>query len=376
LHVVAAPNALKGSLSASAAAAAIAEGVRRAAPDARVSELAVADGGDGTREVLAAALGGTTQALEVQDALGRPIAAHFSVLPDGTAAIDVASASGLAHLKADELDALGASSFGSGQLVRAALDAGCRHVVLGVGGSATVDGGAGLLEALGVRLLDGDGAVVPRGGRGLALARSVDRSAAHPGLSHLKLTVACDVTSSLGEAARLYGPQKGASPAEVAALERNLALYRRLLGLGELARGGAAGGIAAGLHALLGARLVSGIEYVLDVIGFDQAVRDADLVVSAEGHFDATSKSDKGPWGVAARAKRFGVPTVVLAGGVDRDALPSGGPVAAAFSISSGAVDLAASLASSARDLTDTAEQVVRLFSAGRSGLAATARRG
>jgi len=316
MHVIAAPNALKGTFDALSAARLIGEGVREAAPDAVVTELPVADGGDGTRAVLAAALGGTTHELEVEDALGRPVRACWSRLPDGSAVIDVASASGLALLAEGEREVMRASSFGAGQLVRAALDAGCTRIILGVGGSASVDGGAGLLEALGVLLLDGAGGVIARGGGGLGAAARVDRSAAHLALAQTEIVVACDVTTELSDAARLYGPQKGATPAQVQVLERCLAHYAALLGLGPLPRGGAAGGIAAGLYALLGARLVSGVDLVLDLIGFDDKARGADLVITAEGRYDETSACGKGPWGVAQRAARLGVPVFLLAGSI------------------------------------------------------------
>jgi glycerate kinase len=349
MHVVAAPNALKGTIDAPSAARLIAEGARRADPNVVVTELPVADGGDGTRGVLVAAQGGTTHELEVEDALGRKVRACWSRLPDGSAVLDVASASGLARLAASELDVMRASSYGTGQLLRAALDAGATRVILGVGGSATVDGGAGLLEALGVHLLDGDGELVPRGGRGLGSVTKVDRSAAHPALGDCELIVACDVTTPFVDAARLYGPQKGASAEQVVELTRNLAHLAGVLGLGELPRGGAAGGIAAGLHAVLGAKLVSGIDLVLDLIGFDEKVRGADLVITAEGRFDETSAARKGPWGVAERAAALGVPTVLLAGCVSAEMQGRGRlPFAGVFPLED--------------SLAVTAERVARLF--------------
>ena len=349
MHVVAAPNALKGTIDAPTAARMIAAGARQADPTIVVTELPVADGGDGTREVLVAALGGTTHELEVEDALGRPVRASWSRLPEGSAVIDVASASGIARLDASKRDVMRASSYGTGELLRAALDAGCTRVILGVGGSATVDGGAGLLEALGIRFRDTAGEVIARGGRGLGAAASVDRSAAHPALERCEIVVACDVTSRLLEAARLYGPQKGATPEQVDELTRNLARLGDLLGLGDVPRGGAAGGIAAGLHAVLGARLVSGIDLVLDLVGFDENVRAADLVLTAEGRFDETSAAHKGPWGVAERAKALGVPTALLAGSVSAEMQSRAGlPFAAVAAVTD--------------SLAVTAERVVRLF--------------
>jgi glycerate 2-kinase len=376
IRLIAAPNALKGSLTAVAAAQAIAAGMKRAAPDVEVVELPVADGGDGTREVLAAALGATTHELVVEDALGRPLRASWSLTPDGTALIDVATASGLARLKASERDVLAASSHGTGQLMRAALDAGVTRLILGVGGSATVDGGAGMLEALGLRWLSDDGQVVARGGAGLAAAQRLDRSAAHPVLGRCEIIVACDVTSPLlgpAGAARLFAPQKGASAEQVEKLERSLGHYAERLRentgvpVHDLARGGAAGGIAASLHAALGATLVSGIELVLDVLDFDGHARGAALVITAEGALDAQSAQHKAPWGVAERAGRFAVPTVVLAGSIAPGlTLEPGLPFSAMFAIGSGPTDLETALQRAAADLGSSAEQVVRLFLAAR----------
>lgn len=323
MKVVAAPNAFKGSLSAHEAAAAIATGVQRALPSAEVQELAIADGGDGTAEVLCRALGGSFREVTVADALGRPSRGRYGWLPDATAVIDVATASGLARLGAHELRPLTATSFGTGELLRAALDAGAARVVLGVGGSASVDAGAGILQALGVHLLDAQGRELGRGGGELARLARIDTRALHPRARAVPLDVACDVDSPLlGEhgAARVFGPQKGATPAMVEELEAALTAFAAVLGrdLGRdvrtVASGGAAGGIAAGLVAVLGARLVPGIDLVLDWLSFERVLEGAALCITGEGRLDRQSLRHKGPLGVARRSRARGVPVVAIAG--------------------------------------------------------------
>jgi len=329
VRVVVAPNALKGSLSPFEAARAISRGVRAAAPNAEVIDMPIADGGDGTSAVLVAARGGVTRDSIVADPLGRPVRGSYGLLDDGrTAVIDVATASGLALLEPGERDPLVASSRGTGKLLSAALDAGCETIILGVGGSATVDGGAGLLSALGVALQSSDGAPIPSGGAGLARLSRIDLSRAHPALARVKLRVACDVDSPLlgpHGAARLFGPQKGAGPDAVAELERNLAHFADVIAkctgreVHRVVSGGAAGGIAAGLFGVLGAVLEPGVDLVLETVGFDAALADADLVLTAEGFLDEQSLRNKGPCGVARWSKRRGVPVIALAGGIADD---------------------------------------------------------
>jgi len=326
--LLAAPNAFKGSLSPFAAAAAIAVGARRAVPAIEVVELGIADGGDGTAEVLCRARGGCFREAPASDALGRTITARYGLLEDGTALVDVASASGLARLGPSERDALVATSYGTGELLSAALAAGAERIVLGVGGSASVDGGAGLLRALGVRFLDRDGRELGRGGAELARLERIDDSGLSERARRVPIELACDVDSPLlGEhgAAQLFGPQKGASPAAVAQLEASLAHFAAVIAraagadVTRLAGGGAAGGLAAGLHGVLGARLSPGIELVLDIVGFDRALRGAQLCITGEGRLDRQSLRNKGPLGVARRAAAQGVAVVALVGQVSAD---------------------------------------------------------
>jgi glycerate kinase len=327
MKILCAPNALKGTVSAEDAALAIAEGVRAALPSARIATLPIADGGDGTRAILVAALGGKTLSAQVSDPLGRPITASYGLVEDGrTAVLDVASASGLALLAVTERDPFRTTSFGTGELLLAALDRGATEVVLGVGGSATVDGGLGLLRALGVELLDGRGQPVANGGAGLLELATIDATRLPTRVRTARITIACDVDNPLlgpEGAAPAFAPQKGAHARGVRALEAGLEHLARVLErsfggrVGDVPFGGAAGGIAASLRAVLGAELVSGIDLVLDRVAFDQELAGTDLVVTAEGRLDAGSLRNKGPVGVARRALAHGVPTLALAGSID-----------------------------------------------------------
>jgi glycerate 2-kinase len=286
VRLFACPNALKGVLTAGEAAAALVEGMRRV-PGAEAEELPVADGGDGTADVLAAALGGEWRSVEVAGPLGRPVEARWLLLPEGTAVVESAEAIGLRLLGPDERDALRASSRGLGELVAAALDAGPAALLVGLGGSATVDGGSGLLEVL----------------RELSVPTRV----------------ACDVASPLlGPlgAARAYGPQKGATPEQVEVLEARLAARRDLDPVASLRGAGAAGGLGAAFAAL-GAELVPGAELVLDVLDFRARIRGAGLVVTGEGIVDRTTAEGKAPAVVARICHESGVRCAVFGGRVE-----------------------------------------------------------
>jgi glycerate 2-kinase len=371
VRVVVAPNALKGSLSPFEAASAIARGVRAASAHAEIISLPIADGGDGTSAVLIAARGGQTRDTIVADPLGRPVRGSYGLLDGGrTAVVDVATASGLALLSSEERDPLLASSRGTGKLIRAALDSGCETVIIGVGGSATVDGGAGLLAALGVALLDSEGTPIPAGGGGLARLARIDLARVHPALSRVKLRVACDVDSTLlgpHGAARMFGPQKGANAQAVLELERNLEHFADVIAsltgrdLRAVVSGGAAGGIAAGLYGVLGATLEPGIDLVLETVGFDRALAGADLVFTAEGFLDEQSLRNKGPCGVGRWARRRGVPVIALAGGIADDVRPADfSDFAGMFSICRRPMALEEAMQRAAPLLESAAESVLR----------------
>ena len=376
LKLVAAPNALKGSLSPFAAAAAIATGARRAVPGIEVVELGIADGGDGTAEVVCRARGGTFRDFPALDPLGRVRTARYAWLDDATAVIDVATASGLALLQPDERSVLTATSYGTGQLLSAALDAGAKRIVLGVGGSATVDGGAGILEALGARLLDAEGHPLARGGGALARLARIDMSQLGERARQVPIDIACDVDSQLlGEhgAARMFGPQKGADAAGVEQLERGLSHFAAIVArdfgrdVRNATSGGAAGGIAAGLFGVLGARLLPGVDWVLDAVNFDQKLVGAALCITAEGRLDRQSLRNKGPFGVAKRGAARGVAVVALGGGIASDVTDGDFPAfAAMFSICARPMSLEQAMRDAGPLLEAASERVVRLFARAR----------
>ncbi|WP_433506672.1 glycerate kinase [Pseudonocardia halophobica] len=311
--VLVAPDKFKGTLTAAEAAAHLAAGLRAAGREAR--ELPVADGGEGTLEAALAA-GFARVPVTVCGPTGKPVESAVAVR-DGVAVVELAAASGLALLP-DGPDPLGATSRGTGELVAAALDAGVDTIVLGVGGSACTDGGAGLLAALGARILDATGDPVPDGGAALTHAARLDLTALDPRLRSVELVLACDVDNPLlgpEGAAAVYGPQKGAGPPEVAALEAALRHWAGIVGDdGDAAGAGAAGGVGFAALTVLGARRRPGIEVVLELVGFAEHLAGAALVVTGEGALDAQTLHGKAPAGVAAAARAAGVPVVAVCG--------------------------------------------------------------
>jgi glycerate kinase len=322
--VVVAPDSFKGSLSAVQAALAMERGILEAWPDSRVVKIPIADGGEGTVEALVTATCGRYQTCTVRGPLGRPVEARWGILGDGrTAVVEMAAASGLTLVPEGRRDPRIASTFGTGQLIRAVLDAGFRRLVIGIGGSATNDGGSGMAKALGVRLLDGRGDTLPEGGAALSRLASVDLSRVDPRLAGTEILVACDVDNPLTGprgASAVYGPQKGATPAVVAELDAALEGYARVCGeatgrdVAGLPGAGAAGGLGAGLLLFTPARLVPGIDLVLDSTRFDDQVRGASLVVVGEGRTDHQTAMGKAPVGVARVAARHGVPVLLVSG--------------------------------------------------------------
>jgi glycerate kinase len=323
-RVLVAADKFKGSLTAVEVAAHVAAGLRTVVPGVSVESLPVADGGDGT--VDAAVAGGfERRTARVTGPLGEPVEAAYA-LRGGTAVVEMAEASGLRHLPPGIFAPLTATTYGTGELLRAALDGGARTIVLGVGGSATTDGGAGMLSALGARLLDGDGVPVAPGGGALAALASADLSGLDPRLAETEVVLASDVDNPLRGptgAAAVYGPQKGASEADVALLDAALGRYVRVLGsaLGQAAAdaadapgAGAAGGIGYGALVGLRAAFRPGIDVLLDVLGFADALARADLVITGEGSLDAQTLHGKAPVGVAAAAGARGIPVAAVCG--------------------------------------------------------------
>ena len=330
VRILVAPDSFKGSLSAALAAAAMARGVKAVFPAAEVREVPVADGGEGTVEALVRATGGRTETRAVTGPLGERLAARFGVLGDGvTAVVETAAASGLTLLAADRRDPGRTTTRGTGELVRAALDAGLSRVVIGLGGSATNDGGTGLARALGVRFLDGKGRELPEGGAALADLARIDLAGLDPRLGRCEMVAACDVDNPLtgpGGASEVFGPQKGATPEMVgvldAALMRFAEVAREATGrdVSRVPGAGAAGGLGAGLLLFTKAQLRPGVEIVLEAAGFARLLEGADLVFTGEGRSDRQTAMGKAPAGVAQAARRRGVPVVCLSGGLGEGA--------------------------------------------------------
>ena len=376
MHVIIAADSFKGSCSAQTVVATIERGVHAVFPKAKTTCIPVADGGEGTVAALVAAVGGRTVTLEVQDPLGRPIRAAYGVLPDGTAVVETAAASGLPLLKPGERNAMAASTFGTGQLMRHALEHGAKQLILGLGGSATTDGGAGALQALGAAFLDPSGAPLPPGGAALARLARIDTSGLIPQVQACRLVLACDVRNKLcgpEGAAAVFGPQKGASPQQVQILDAALSHYAQVLrdqlGSDAASRNGsgAAGGLGCGLLAFFPTDIRSGIDLVLDLARFDQAVAQADLVITGEGCLDAQSAYGKVPAGVARRTKAIrDIPVLAIGGAIKpgAEALYACG-VDSMMSAVSQIITLDAAMARAEDALLDSTVRMMRLLRAG-----------
>ena len=344
MKIVIAPDSFKESLSAIEAAEQIEAGFREVLPDAEYVKVPFADGGEGTVQAIIDATGGRIVTLSVTGPLGDPVEAFYGVTGDGeTAVIEMATASGLGLVPPSRRDPLATTTFGVGEMIHAALDGGARRLIVGIGGSATNDGGAGMAQALGARLLDAAGDEIGRGGGSLAALVTIDASRCDPRLCGLSVEVACDVDSPLlgpRGASAVFGPQKGATPAMVGQLDRNLSRFAACIrdaleiDVTTLPGGGAAGGLGAGLVAFTGARLCPGVEIVADAVGLDAIIADADLVITGEGRIDSQSIHGKTPIGVAAIARRHGVPVIGIAGALSVDAdVVHGHGIDAVFSV-------------------------------------------
>lgn len=375
LRIVCAPDSFKESMTAVQAAAAMARGIRRAVPDADCVEVPMADGGEGTCRTLVAALQGVSVPVPCHDALGRPIVGEFGWVADRRLAIvEVAAGAGLELVPTHLRDVRTASSFGAGELLRAALDAGASELLVGLGGTATNDAGAGLFSALGVRFLDSAGEPLPSGGEALARLASVDCAGLDPRLAAVRIELASDVTNPLlgpSGASVVYGPQKGADAAAVTELEAALTCWADVvessLGVSvrDRAGAGAAGGLGAAFLAFTGAELVPGVELVSRAIGLAEHIVGADYVFTGEGSVDAQSLAGKVPHGLAALAAAVGVPTVVFAGRVQPGL--SSADVLAYVPISGTVADLPAALAAGEWNLELAAERVTRELVSGRA---------
>ena len=373
MKIVIAPDSFKESLSAAAVAEAIAAGLREVWPQAELLCRPMADGGEGTVAALVAATGGEYRETLVRGPLGEPVAAHWGwIAPSRSAVIEMAAASGLHLVPRERRDALRACTFGTGELILAALEAGAERIVLGFGGSATNDAGSGMLRALGARFADAEGRPLAPGGAALAQLARIDLTGLDPRLAKVDFEVASDVDNPLcgpRGASQVFGPQKGATPEQVRQLDAALGHFADVCAqtLGRDGRDlpgcGAAGGIGFAARSFLAATFRPGIELVAEVSGLEQAVVGADLVITGEGRIDMQTLHGKTPMGVASIAKRHGVPVIALAGmlGEGYQQLYGHG-IDAAFSLAPGPISLADALVEAPRLLRQRAADIARLW--------------
>jgi glycerate 2-kinase len=381
MKIVVAPQALKGSLDAPDVGSSIAAGIRAVFPDADIQVIPVADGGEGTVSALVAATGGRLHRATVTGPRGEPVAAEFGILgataafSGRTAVIEMAAASGLPLIPLERRDPRVTTTRGTGELMRAALDLGCERILVGIGGSATNDGGAGMAQALGSRLLDADGAELPPGGAALTQLAHIDLTSLDPRLQRTEILVACDVTNPLygpEGASAIYGPQKGATPEMVreldAALRHYAGILRRDLGadVADIPGAGAAGGLGAGLLAFAHAQLTPGAPLILKALDFDARLQGVALVITAEGRLDAQTAYGKAVGAVASAAKHASARTIALVGSLaaDEAALAALG-IDVAIPIAHGPLTLEESMARAAELLTSATTRALRLIQLG-----------
>lgn len=369
--IIIAPDSFKGSLSALQVCNIIADAALELFPQLEIIKLPIADGGEGFVDALLFAVGGQRMKVWVKDPLLRDIESFYGILPDGTAVIEMAAASGITLLQAEEKSALDTSTYGTGILILDALERGCRNFILGLGGSATNDGGAGAANALGIRYLDDSGEEILTGRNLVSLAR-IDCGKLVAGLTESSFTIACDVSNRLygsNGAAAVYAPQKGASPQEVELLDRGLQrlaaviLEDTCMNLQSVPGTGAAGGLLAPFLAYLHAHTVPGVELVLDVVNFEHHLEECDLVITGEGKTDTQSTMGKAIAGVGRRASRRNVPTIVISGSVEVeiDSLSDFG-ISAIFSTTHQLASLEDAIRKAEQNLSRAALNIFRLI--------------
>lgn len=378
MKIIVAPDSFKGNQSAFAVASAIERGMRRYDPTLEIIKIPMADGGEGTVAAAASAAGGKIIKAVVTDPLNGVVEAEYAILHDGiTAVIEMASASGLPLVPEKLKNPDKTSTFGTGELIRHALDSGCKKIILGIGGSATNDGGMGAASALGVKFLDADGKETGTTGEDMIKVTRIDISSLDPRIPETDILVACDVSNPFygpSGAAYIYGPQKGATEEQVILLDkglRNLAdVIEKSLGktIGSIPGSGAAGGLGGGLIAFFGAELQSGIDLILHAVEFDKSLENAQLVITGEGKTDYQTAFGKVPAGVAAAAKKQGIPVVCFSGalGTKAEELYSIG-ITALFSTANREMTLDYAIENSLMLLEEGAENIIRLFCAGKT---------
>jgi glycerate kinase len=379
MKIIIAPDSFKDSLSAAGVAQAIVEGLAQVWPDAQMIQCPMADGGEGTVDAVLAACHGELRRQTVHGPLGAPVDARWGWLADShTAIIEMAEASGLQLLPPDQRDACRTTTFGTGELIRAALETGARRIILAIGGSATNDGGAGAMQALGVQMFDADDQPLPPGGLALAQLARISLDSLDPRVAEVRFEIAADVNNPLcgpHGASAIFGPQKGANPQQVQQLDAALGHFAdhcaRVLptDVRDEPGSGAAGGLGFAAKAFLGAQFRAGVEVVADLVSLDAAVRGADLVITGEGRFDAQTLRGKTPFGVARIARQHGVPVIVIAGtlGEGYQQMYSHG-VDAAFALPSGPISLEQACSEAPRLLRERAADIARVWRVATSG--------
>ena len=376
MKIVIAPQAFKGSLSALNVANAVQKGVRRIFPDAQILTCPVADGGDGTLETLVESSGGKIMETNVADPTGKPIVAQWGAMGDGnTAVIEMARTSGLALLTLEERDPLNATTYGLGEIIVSALNKGFRKFIVGIGGSATNDAGAGMAQALGIKLMDREGRNLVFGGAALQNLSVIDTSSIDQRVLESNFQIACDVNNPLTGpegASAVYGPQKGATEENVRQLDSALGVFaevaKRDLGkdISNLEGAGAAGGLGAGMIAFVEGHLRAGVDIVLDTVNLAEKLESADLVITGEGSIDFQTVYNKAPIGVARMAKARGIPTIGISGmlGENYQIVHNHG-IDAALSIANGPISLEESLQNAPSLISEAVEESLRLISVG-----------
>lgn len=374
MKVLIAIDSFKGSLTSREAGMAVSDGIKRVYPEAECEILTVADGGEGTVDALMSALESETVTAEVSDPLGRRIKAQYGIAAEGTALMEMSAAAGITLLNKDELNPMETTTYGVGEMIRDAISRGCRRFVIGIGGSATNDGGAGMLQALGFSLLDKEGKDIPFGAEGLACLDSISDEKVVKELSECSFRIACDVTNPLcGEkgCSAVFGPQKGAAADTVKIMDRYLSSFAektknlRPLSDKDFPGSGAAGGLGFAFRVFLGAELLSGIDLILEEINIEDKIKNADIVITGEGRIDSQTVMGKAPGGVAEKAKKHGRPVIAFSGAVTKDAVYCNEKgIDAFFPIVRGVTTLEKAMERDTAygNMADTAEQVFRLI--------------
>lgn len=377
MKIVIAIDSYKGSMTSLMSGEAARDGIMRAFSDAEVKIMPIADGGEGTVDSLVRGLGGKYREIVVNDPLCRKIKASYGMIGD-TAVIEMSAASGIALLSRDELSPMDTTTFGVGEMINDAIKGGCREFLIGIGGSATNDGGVGMLSALGFEFLDKDKNPVSFGAKGLKDICEISDKKTLPELAECKFNIACDVKNPLCGplgCSYIFSPQKGATESEVELMDGYMRHFAELTvkkykDADPMREGaGAAGGLGFAFSSYLGGELRSGIELILDKIGLEEEIKNADLVITGEGRIDAQTAMGKAPIGIARLAKKYGKPVIALCGAVARDANACNAHgIDAIFSIQRGAttLDEAMNIENAKLNMADTAEQAVRLFALGK----------